>query len=170
MSMSMPMSRLLPAQLLLAALICVSAVPQAFATGRCAPLQERMSYARFRKLGLDQLSTQQLKGLNAWLADHGDCGNGMVDNMPDKNPDKKATAAPATGDRIHSRIAGDFTGWDKDTVLTLQNGQQWRVTDDTSMHIARLHNPQVTVWKGLFNSWLLGVKGLDKTAHVAPVR
>ncbi len=154
----------------LVALACVSAIPSASAADACAPLQERMSYARFRKLGLDQLSAQQLKGLNAWLAAHGSCGSGMPDATRAPATPPHDTASGVSGGPIHSRIAGDFTGWDKDTVLTLQNGQRWRVTDDTPMHIARLHNPQVTVRKGLFNAWLLGVKGVGQTAHVAPVR
>lgn len=139
-----------------------------------APLQERMSYAEFRKLGLDQLSEQQIKGLNAWLQAHGDCGASMSEAARPSAGSVASKATPAAqdtqSDHIQSRIAGDFSGWSNDTVLTLQNGQRWRVTDDESMHIATLHDPQVTLWKGLFNAWLLSVDGLDQTAHVARVR
>ncbi len=130
-------------------------------------LQDRMSYSQFRKLGLDQLSTDQLAGLNAWLKTHGNCGPELSSTLPPgKSESPRAQVRP---NRFQNRIAGDFTGWDQGTVLKLQNGQRWRVTDDERMHVATMHNPKVTLWKGFLNSWLLSVDGLDRTVHVAPV-
>lgn len=132
-----------------------------------AGLQDRMSYSQFRKLGLDHLSADQLAGLNAWLKTHGDCGPGMSSPAPARVSDSGRDKQPPS--HFRNRIAGDFSGWNQDTVLTLQNGQRWRVTDDEPMHVATLHDPQVSVWKGFFNTWLLSVDGLDNTVHVVPV-
>ncbi|MGA9332836.1 MAG: hypothetical protein WBV39_00985 [Rudaea sp.] len=144
-----------------------NASPNAIADGVGAPLQERMSYAQFRKLGLDQLSAGQLKGLNAWLEAQGDCGKALAAASAPTGTTPVDRHEPSTG-TVESRIAGDFTGWSDDTVLVLQNGQHWRVTDDEPMHIATMHAPKVTVRRGLFNTWLLGVAGIDETAHVVP--
>ncbi len=140
--------------------------PKACADSGSATLQERMSYAQFRKLGLDQLTAEQLKGLNAWLDTQGDCGKALAAAAAASAVDRRE---PETG-TVHSRIVGDFTGWKDDTILILQNGQHWRVTDDEPMRIATLHGPKVTVWRGLFNTWLLGVEGIDQTVHVVPAK
>lgn len=131
-----------------------------------APLQERMSYAEFRKLGLDHLSNEQLKGLNAWLAAHGDCGVSLSAAGSPHSTSEMRSKPTAT--RYTSRIAGNFTGWSQDTILSLQDGRRWRVTDDEPTSVATMHNPKVTVWKGFFGTWLLSVDGLDATAHVLP--
>ncbi len=150
-------------------LACVYTSPNVFADGVSAPLQERMSYAQFRKLGLDQLSAEQLKGLNAWLGSQADCGKSLA-----AAPERAATNStdgrePATNP-VHSRITGDFSGWSQDAILILDNGQHWRVTDDEPMRIATMHAPKVTVRHGLFNTWLLDVEGIDETAHAVPAR
>jgi len=134
-----------------------------------APLQERMSYATFRKLGLDHLSDAQLKGLNDWLRSHGDCGRSLA-SVETEHSSAARSKSPKSRDAssYKSRIAGDFSGWDQDMILALQDGLRWRVTDDEPMHVATLHNPKVTVWKGFFNTWLLSVEGLDTTVHVVP--
>jgi hypothetical protein len=132
-----------------------------------APLQERMSYAQFKRLGLDKLTPAQLDTLNAWLRKHGDRGPSMeAAAVPSRQP---ATAQPNTtnsGD-IHTRIDGTFRGWDADTVFTLANGQRWRVVDDSQQMMHSMHNPKVTLRKGFFGSWLLSVDGTSQSVRVS---
>ncbi|MGA0934818.1 MAG: hypothetical protein ACO3R5_06785, partial [Pseudohongiellaceae bacterium] len=87
---------------------------------------------------LDQLSAEELRRLNSWLAEHGL-------PMPDHD-DAAATAdtpvsqtvapavpvaQPAYGERaqvpdVLSSISGDFRGWEGDTVFQLDNGQVYQ--------------------------------------------
>ena len=129
-----------------------------------APLQERMSYAQFKRLGLDKLSPAQLKALNAWLATHGERGPSMDSATARPGGD---TAPAASGNRdIHTHIVGTFRGWDTGTVFTLANGQRWQVADDSSLMIHSMKKPAVTLRKSFFGSWLLEVDGVDQSVHV----
>lgn len=156
------------------ALACLLAAPL-FAAAAESPshgfssLEETMPYATFRKLGLDKLSPEQLEGLNAWLREHGMPGQAPA--TPGANaPIAAAPAASAPARAFSSRIAGKFTGWDFDTVLTLENGQQWRVLDHDPVMASPRVNPKVTLEPGMFGSWSLSVEGTPEVAHVVPVR
>ncbi|GAP66634.1 hypothetical protein MBSD_n1945 [Mizugakiibacter sediminis] len=155
------------------ALACLLAAPLLAAGAEPAPhgfssLEETMPYATFRKLGLDKLSPEQLEGLNAWLREHG---------MPGQAPAApgagaaaaNAAAASAPARAFSSRIAGKFSGWNFDTVLTLENGQKWRVLDHDPVLANPRMNPKVTLEPGMFGSWSLSVEGVTEVAHVAPV-
>lgn len=172
------MSTLLPARRVL--LVCLPllfvfaalpAIAQHAKNTQAAPLQERMSYAQFKRMGLDKLSPEQLKALNTWLRTHGEQGPSMDAAAPART---RATApagkAPANGKDIHTRIAGTFRGWDSDTVFTLANGQRWQVADDSEMMMHSLDNPKVTLHKGFFGSWLLSVDGTHQSVRVTPAR
>lgn len=134
-----------------------------------APLQERMSYAEFKRLGLDKLSPDQLQALNAWLGTHGESGPSM--DAAGAAPANAPAGAPVTDNKdIHTRIVGTFRGWDADTVFTLANGQRWQVADDSQLMMHSLDNPKVTLRKGFFGSWLLSLDGTNETVHVSPAR
>ena len=121
-------------------------------------LEERMSFKDFTRLGLDKLSPDQLRGLNEWVKSHGlTCAPGSAN----------APASAATPDRATSRIDGDFTGWEKGTVLKLANGRRWEVRDDEPFVTSRETSPEVTVEKGIFG-WRLSVAGHAEMAHVIP--
>lgn len=150
--------------LFLALLGCLMLAPALHAQQTSAPLEERMSYAEFRKLGLDKLSPEQLKELNAWLSTHGNGGPAMTAPAAPH----VSTASGRNSDKIVSRMTGDFHGWENGTVLTLENGQRWRVSDDAQLSIRTIHEPKVTLTKGFFGTWLLSVEGVDDVAHVTP--
>ena len=66
-------------------------------------------------------------------------------------------------------IAGEFRGWQHGTTLTLQNGQRWRVKDDSTLVVPEsLTSPVVFVKPGFLGSWLLRVQGYNTTARVEP--
>lgn len=158
------------------AFACLLAAPL-FAVGAEPPshgfssLEETMPYATFRKLGLDKLSPEQLEGLNAWLREHG--MPGQADQAPAASGAGASTATASTASAparaFSSRIAGKFTGWDFDTVLTLENGQRWRVLDHDPVMASPRVNPKVTLEPGMFGSWSLSVEGTPDVAHVVPV-
>jgi len=151
------------------AALCMLATPPAHARQHDrndAPLQERMSYAEFTRLGLDKLSPAQLKALNAWLHAHGDRGP-SVDAV---EPPRAAQAETANRgpSEIHTHIVGTFTGWNSGTVFTLANGQRWQVAGDSELMIHSMRDPGVTLRKSFFGSWLLDVDGVDQEVHVTP--
>ncbi len=126
-------------------------------------LEERMSFKDFTRLGLDKLSPDQLRGLNDWMKAHGqDC-------VPAANvaPAVSNTHPAATPNHVKSRIAGEFMGWEKGTVLVLENGQRWEVRDDDPLIASHEKSPAVTVEKGLLG-WTLSVAGHAEIAHVIP--
>ena len=151
------------------AALCMLAVPQVRAqqhNPHDAPLQERMSYAEFTRLGLDKLSPAQLKALNAWLHTHGERGPSVeaMESARAAQPQKAGTGP----DEIHTHIVGAFNGWNSGSVFTLANGQRWQVAGDSQLMIHSMHNPKVTLRKSFFGSWLMDVDGVDQEVHITP--
>jgi len=153
---------LLPLTLLLAS----TSAPLAHADDT-STLEERMSYKDFTRLGLDKLSQDQLRGLNDWFNAHGLSCPPAAATGANPTGAAPATAAAAPPGRTTSRLVGDFTGWEKGTVLTLANGQRWEIRDDEPLVASHEPSPEVTVEKGLFG-WRLSVAGHAELAHVIP--
>lgn len=154
-------TRMLPLCVLL--LACVA--PHARADD--STLEERMSFKDFTRFGLDKLSPDQLHGLNDWMKAHGqDCAPAGAAGAAPGASNAPPVASP---DHVTSRIAGEFSGWEKGTVLTLANGQKWEVRDDDSLVTSHEKSPEVTVDKGMLG-WTLGVAGHAEIAHVIPAR
>ena len=117
----------------------------AAAAAEFSTLEEKMSTQEFQAAGLDKLSPEELAALNAWLqqrlaaglsggarpADEGFRAYGFGGDSPDRT-------------EFSSRISGEFSGWGPNSVFTLDNGQQWQVTDGSEFSIPPRSNPQVT--------------------------
>jgi hypothetical protein len=130
-------------------------------------LEERMSYKEFTRLGLDKLTPDQIRGLNEWMKAHGqDCAP-VAANGSHAAPVASGTQPASTPDHVQSRIAGEFKGWEKGTVLVLENGQKWEVRDDDALVTSHEKSPAVTVEKGLLG-WTMSVQGHPEVAHVIP--
>lgn len=80
---------------------------------------------------------------------------------------KQKDAEPAA---IHSSVVGRFDGWSPGTVLTLANGQVWKVTDDADAVLPIMQNPKVEITRGLLGAYFLQVEGHTNSARVARVR
>ena len=157
--------------LVLVAALSACAMANAARADDNSTIEERMSYKDFTRLGLDKLSPDQLKGLNEWMKAHGGpaCPPGVA------GPAGTATApasspAPEGSDRISSKLAGEFRGWEKGTVLKLANGQAWEVRDDEPFIASHSDAPMVTVEKGMIGGWRLSVAGYNEIAHVIPAK
>ncbi len=144
-------------------------------------LQQQMGNAEFSRAGLDKLSPAELQHLQQWLARH---ASELAVSVP-ASAETSATAAASKSpgpfahdarapkvkrnDTITSRIAGQFNGWRPGTTLTLQNGQKWRVRDDSTLVVREpLASPEVSVKPGFLGSWLLKVHGYNTSARVEP--
>ncbi|MEY2160235.1 MULTISPECIES: hypothetical protein [unclassified Rhodanobacter] len=159
----------------------------------CAPshaqqaivLQQKMGPAEFNQAGLDKLDPAELQHLQQWLADHAAELAALVpasaaasasvaaDRNPARGgngPGRAADSADRSAGRIVvSPVAGHFEGWRPGSVLTLQNGQKWRVSDNSSLTTPRpVDNPEATVKPGAFGGWLFKVKGYNTSARVEP--
>lgn len=143
-------------------------------------LQQRMGSDAFKQAGLDKLSPAELQSLQQWLSAH---ASELAISVPASEVSSAAAAAgskpvqPRDGsgsgatrnDTVISHLAGAFNGWKPGTVLTLQNGQKWRISDDSSLDIGRsIDNPAVTIKPGLISGWTLKVQGYNSSARVEP--
>lgn len=137
-------------------------------SGQVEPLRQHMGEATFREAGLDQLSAAQLAVLERWLATH---PNAMADALPASTMPTASAVSHSSSPKaaVDSRIAGSFVGWHKGTVLTLENGQRWQVSDDSTLATGHaIERPGVQVTRALFGGWWLQVDGYNTRARVRP--
>jgi lipoprotein-anchoring transpeptidase ErfK/SrfK len=80
---------------------------------------------------------------------------------------KQKDAEPGS---IRSTVVGRFDGWAPGTIITLANGQVWKVTDDTDAVLPIMQNPQVEITRGLIGAYFLQVEGHRNSARVARVK
>lgn len=176
--------RLLPLSPLLLALSLGLGCAQSHAQ-QAIVLQQKMAPAEFRQAGLDKLDPAELQHLQQWLADHAAELAALVPASAAASASVAADRGPARNDSrpghatdgadrkarriVISPIAGPFEGWRRGSVLTLKNGQKWRVSDDSSLSTPRpVDSPEATVKPGAFGGWLLKVKGYNTSARVEP--
>lgn len=163
-------------------LLCGLALPGSLLHAQqTATLQQHMGNRDFHESGLDKLDPAELKHLQQWLSAHAAelaaavpaseaATASAAAGKPSQNGRHASTDKNGTPSNIViNRIAGNFKGWGPHTVLTLQNGQQWRVIDNSQLITGKtLENPEVTIKPALMDSWLLMVKGYSASARVAP--
>lgn len=130
-------------------------------------LEERMSVSQFRAAGLDKLTPEELAELNAWLQQNVAGSTAAYGGQP-------ASGGPAmadTGDGpVHSRILGEFRGWEGKTIFRLENGQVWQQVDNDPWRGVKLENPSITIRPGFMDSWTLRVEGYNTTTKVRRIR
>ncbi|PXF62467.1 hypothetical protein [Kangiella spongicola] len=70
---------------------------------------------------------------------------------------------------IQSRAIGKFKMWEKGLEVRLENGQVWEITDHRSAY-HMVENPKISIEKGIFDSYLLGIEGLNKRFRVKRIK
>lgn len=141
---------------------------------------EQVMGKKFREAGLERATPAQIAVLEQFIIDHGDELRAL-ERKSDTRSAAAVTGADAARERraekeaasdkepVSSRVAGEFKGWRHGTTLTLENGQQWRIDDDSSLTVPRaLSAPAVTIKPGTFGNWWLRVEGYNTTARVKP--
>jgi hypothetical protein len=141
----------------------------AFAQPPYVDLEDRLTAAQLHATGLDRLAPEELALLNRLLRE-------------DRVTSDRAAAAASIGlrptksvseqrgqSRVESAIRGEFRGWSAGTVLDLENGQQWRVTEG-HLVARRARAPKVTITPGLVGGWYLQVEGEAPRAKVRRIR
>lgn len=130
------------------------------------PLAKRMTEAEFKAAGLDRLTPRQLQALDDWLRTHDKPTTRVVDTSgrPVFYPD------PNKRRLVEAHVVGGFDGWNGHTLLTLDNGQQWKQIGSDDVACNASTHAAVKVRPSLFGNWLLHVKGCNGSAHVERVR
>jgi hypothetical protein len=82
---------------------------------------------------------------------------------------KPAAGAPPALKQVESRIRGRFQGWGPNKRIELENGQVWRVADDSEA-LYELQDPKVIVHRGLFGAYFLEIEGVPFQVRVVRAR
>ena len=146
----------------------ILAVAALFAFMSCAnaatfsSLEERMSQSEFHAAGLDKLSPEELKNLDSWLRTHFTTGTTYVTaaGSPVFYPKQSERQA------VESHIVGKFNGWYGQTVITLDNGQQWTQAESGSSVCGPINHPTVKIKPMLIGSWLAYVQSCRDSVRV----
>jgi len=152
-------------------------------------LEERMSGKEFKETGLSKLTDEELAKLNEWARRH---SVATLENAAAR-PAAAGTTVIATnagaksdprglenqpklkgddlGNTIHSNIVGTFSGWSgNDTMFTLANGMIWKQAEGSTFTVKATENAEITIKKGMFNSWRLSMVGYNKTVRVKRIQ
>jgi hypothetical protein len=121
---------------------------------------------QFHAAGLDKLTEQEIDALNRWLVTY-TARDAPEVRRSDVVVQKEVAKAEAEG--IRTRIAGEFKGWDGDTVFTLENGQVWRqrLPGRWSYHA---DSPEVELRKNMMGFWVIRVVDADRSVGVTRVK
>ncbi len=131
-------------------------------------LEERMSEQEFRDAGLEKLAPEELDRLNAWLRTHAS-GPDAGDSVGFRSSAGLFNDDAMDRGEIVARIVGEFSGFSNGSILELDNGQAWEITDG-QLAIPAVSGATVTIKPAMLGSWLLAVDGYNRTARVRRVR
>lgn len=158
--------------LLLAVLLALA--PCAFAQPPSQqPIQQQMTPAQFKAAGLDQLNTEQLANLNAWLNGtiQAEASKAAVSAKKQVQDENRGFLNFGSAEPVVGKIVGDFRGFNSNRSYTLDNGQVWQQTDDASLAGVRLSNPPVKITPSrIGNAWYLQVGNYNTRAKVVRVK
>lgn len=154
-------------------LMLVAALALAPAAHAQKPLEEQMTPAQFKAAGLDKLTPQELATLNAWLQGALESEGSKVAALTQDRFETQHRGFLSFGknDPIDAHIAGDFRGFGKGLIWTLDNGQQWEQTDSASLVGVRRTDPKVRITPSIAgNHWYLQIEGYNTRATVRRVK
>ncbi len=143
----------------------------AWAQGSFSTLEEQMTGKEFIAAGLDKLSAEELAALNDWLRAHsvGTLTEARQSYTDTRGFESSVAAALDDADVV-SKLVGNFSGWDGNTVFKLENGQIWKQAEGGEFSVPELENPLVTIERGAFNAWRLSVEGYGKRIRVERIQ
>ncbi|WP_075791238.1 hypothetical protein [Massilia putida] len=80
---------------------------------------------------------------------------------------KKPEAPPAS---VQSNIVGTFSGWGPATLVTLANGQVWKIVDGSQADLQPVNDPPVRIVRNLFGTMFLEIEGTNASPKVRRIR
>ena len=137
------------------------------------PIQEQMTAEEFKSAGLDKLSAEELRRLNAWLQ-----GSRVREaKVAEEARRDEATRGQhllslgSSEDAFEANLVGAFNGFERGRRYTLDNGQVWQQVDDAKMYGVKLENPRVRLRPAVIGSaWWMQVDGRAVNAKVKRVK
>lgn len=142
-------------------LIATTAIAKEFSS-----VEEQMSTREFKTAGLDKLSPEELAALNAWIRNNSTTSGATYNRAADDRARIGFENSEAR-DVITSNVIGEFKGWRMGTIIKLENGQTWQVSDQSQLvGIKAMSNPKVTIRPALLGGWRLQVDGYNTVAKV----
>ena len=69
---------------------------------------------------------------------------------------------------LESRIAGEFRGWEGRGIITLENGQRWRIANGGSYSTPPVASPEVSITPAGFGGYWLKIVGVGPRVRVLP--
>jgi|GEM_PF-1869978 len=133
-------------------------------------LQDMMTADEFKAAGLDKLSEEELKNLNAWLQGYRhSTATKAAEEATAEVTKKVAKESRAKMDKILSRVDGEFTGLTGNTVIKLEDGTVWKQANPGDrFHAQVTDHPPAAVMHGIFG-YKMRVVGTGEF-YVDPVR
>jgi hypothetical protein len=124
-----------------------------------------MTADEFRETGLERLSPSELEALNRWLLRY---SASQASELRQHNEIIKEEIRKFEQQGIRTRIAGEFNGWDGNTLFRLENGQVWRQRQPGQWRY-RASAPEVELSKNVMGFWMLRILEADKSVGVTRV-
>lgn len=81
-----------------------------------------------------------------------------------------ASQKPEKEEPLESRLAGDFRGWNSNTVFKLEDGTQWILQNKSEAYIysPTLHGPKVKISPAAIRGFWLEIDGVNLRVRVVP--
>ena len=131
---------------------------------RYVPIEQRLSPEQLQATGLDTLSAQQRQLLNRLLSDE----QAVVEERVEKSARSQLSGLldRKQDEPVRAAIQGEFRGWVAGSVIELDNGQRWRVTEGELDLRKPMVHVQATITPGMVSGWYLQVEGQSPRAKV----
>ncbi|NNL94684.1 MAG: hypothetical protein HKO64_03605, partial [Xanthomonadales bacterium] len=142
-------------------------------------VEERMTGKEFMETGLSKLTDEELAKLNQWLRAHSVATLDAA--VPGRRPVAPGGQVAVTDpvedtrglkkdegdyDDIVTRIDGEFSGWDGETIFRLENGMVWKQAQTDRFFTKTMTNPEVRIKSTMFGAWRMEVEGYNKSVKV----
>ena len=123
-----------------------------------------LSREQLQATGLDTLSAQQRQLLNQLLSNE----QAVVEERVEKSARSRLAGLldRKQAEPVRAAIKGEFRGWVAGSVIELDNGQRWRVTEGKLYLRKPMAHAQATITPGMVSGWYLQVEGQSPRAKV----
>ena len=141
----------------------ISLYPQTPSAKYGVHIENLMSAAEFRDAGLNKLSPDELKSLDAWL-------NSYLARLVTRliSPTESSSTPSQTASVIESEIDGEFHGWSGETIFKLTNGQIWQQSE-YDYEYEYEYRPKVTIIK-TSGGYKMQIEGMSETVAVKRIK
>ncbi len=157
---------------MLAFVVLLACAPTAFGQTSSA-IEKQMSPTEFKAAGLDKLNADELAHLNVWLGRTIETQSAKVaaDTKKMVEHENRGFFDFGSQEPITGHMNGEFRGFAKNRIYTLDNGQVWQQIDDAELQGIRLANPDVNIKPAMMgNTWYMAVSHYNTRAQVKRVK